>query len=244
MSATTWLFRPGKLPLAMTLLLVPALAALGFWQLDRARQKEALHDQYQQMENLPAVDLNNTTPGGLEKLLWRRASVYGRYVPGHNVFLDNQVLNGTPGYHVFTPFRISASGGYILVNRGWISAGAYRDRLPEIPMPAGELRILGKLREPAYTGLLLSDDVVEQFPDGIVRVQSIQPMALGKVLGLDLQPYVIRLEPESDSGFGREWPQNGSGSERNRGYAFQWFTMAAAVVIIFLFYSVRRVEPG
>ena len=240
MSAMKWSFRPGKIPLLVTLVLVPALASLGFWQLDRARQKQALFDHYTQREAMQAVRLNDAIHHHAEDLLWRRVEASGTYDADMLVFLDNQIMDGKTGYHVLSPFRLEGTGAHILVNRGWLQAGAYRDQLPTVDTPVTALVLVGKIKEPGFTGFLLSEDVIEPVGPGILRTQAVDLQRLEAMLGMEFLPYLLRLEPESLSGFERDWPQTGTGAERHHGYAFQWFTMAAAVVILFIFYTAKK----
>ena len=55
-----------------------------------------------------------------------------------------------------------------------------------------------------------------------------------------LLPHIIKLEPESEGGFNRDWREPGSGKEKNLGYAFQWFAMASALLIIFLAVNLKK----
>ena len=50
-----WRLRPGLWPTVATALLLPVLAGLGLWQLDRAEQKQRLQSEYdrRQSERLP-----------------------------------------------------------------------------------------------------------------------------------------------------------------------------------------------
>jgi len=52
----------------------------------------------------------------------------------------------------------------------------------------------------------------------------------------------LLLQQTSDTGDGlvREWPQPAVGSERNRGYAFQWYALAAMAFVFFVVTGFRR----
>jgi len=65
---------------------------------------------------------------------------------------------------------------------------------------------------------------------------------LSAILGYPLQPVVILLVPEAPEGYWRDWrPQfGGFGPERHRGYAVQWFALAVALIILYVFASARR----
>jgi cytochrome oxidase assembly protein ShyY1 len=45
---------------------------------------------------------------------------------------------------------------------------------------------------------------------------------------------MLRLAPDAASGFVREWRPDVFPPERHRAYAFTWFTLAAAVVVVFV----------
>ena len=59
-------------------------------------------------------------------------------------------------------------------------------------------------------------------------------------LPIALQPVVIQQESEIDDGLKREWSAPDLGIDKHYGYAFQWFAMAAAIVIIYLVCNVRK----
>ena len=57
------------------------------------------------------------------------------------VYLDNKVRSGAPATR--SSRRLRGSPTHVLVNRGWIAGRATREPLPEVPTPAGEVRIEG-----------------------------------------------------------------------------------------------------
>ena len=62
-----------------------------------------------------------------------------------------------------------------------------------------------------------------------------------EALGVDLLPFVVELDRSESHGFAREWrPHRGIGPERHRGYAFQWFALAATLLAIYTFVNLRR----
>ncbi len=58
--------------------------------------------------------------------------------------------------------------------------------------------------------------------------------------GLQLQPVMILQQNDVNDGLVREWARPDLGIGKNLGYAFQWFAMASAVLIIYLVLSVKR----
>src|SRR3990170_3607683 len=71
-----------------------------------------------------------------------RISVRGEFLPERTVLLDNKLRRGRPGYEVVTPLRLAgAREMHVLVNRGWIAAGARRDEIPEPKTMPGEMLV-------------------------------------------------------------------------------------------------------
>lgn len=57
---------------------------------------------------------------------------------------------------------------------------------------------------------------------------------------MPLQPFVVEQQSGAQDGLQRDWPRANSGADRNYGYAFQWFSMAAAVLALMIVHGVRR----
>lgn len=56
-----------------------------------------------------------------------------------------------------------------------------------------------------------------------------------------VQPVVILLDPRSPAGgFTRDWTRLDAGIAVHRGYAFQWFMLAATLLALYLFFGFRR----
>ncbi len=111
-------------------LFLPALTYLGFWQLDRAEQKEkllAFYEQQSELAHSPLAELDEVS-----KTKYRNVKVIGNYDIDHYWLLDNQPRQGKPGYEVIMPFRLNDTAGNertLMVNRRWIKAEVNRSRL-------------------------------------------------------------------------------------------------------------------
>ncbi len=144
-------FRPPALFITLlTLLLLSLLTGLGFWQLDRAAQKRALLEQYEEQEREARIEVRADLVAAGE-LEYRPAQVRGRFDTGHQFLLDNRTHQGMAGYQVLTPLRIEGSEQGILVNRGWVPRGSSRSVLPDVPTPATPVRLEGMLKRPTRT---------------------------------------------------------------------------------------------
>lgn len=236
-------FRPGLVPTLATLVLFPILLSLGFWQLDRAEQKERILAAHDRMAERPALDLNHDRIDP-EAAWYRRAVAAGSFDLDRQLLLDNQTHQRTVGYHVLTPYRLQGLHIAVLVDRGWVPLGDSRARLPDVGMDVDPEVIRGHLDQGPPTGLRLGGmaDGEQGWP---LRIQYVDYGELGERLGYPLLPVVLRLDPALPGGHVREWrPQHptGFGPERNRGYAVQWFGLATALLIIFVGVNLKRVR--
>ncbi|MBI2992933.1 MAG: SURF1 family protein [Gammaproteobacteria bacterium] len=241
MAESRWEFRPGVAGTVAALIAAPLLAALGFWQLDRAAQKEDMHREFLALSKAEPVDLNRASPSraDAQALRFRRVRLRGQFLPA-TFLLDNQVHEGSAGYDVYTAFRLEGDETVVLVNRGWIPIGSDRAQAPMIATPAETLDLEGLARIPSAPPLALGNASPEQLAPGLMRVQRIEAPAIAAEHRWRLLPYEIRLDPQAPAGFLRDWPIPGSGRERHVGYALQWFAMAGVVVILFVYFNLRR----
>jgi len=101
--------------------------------------------------------------------------------------------------------------------------------------------IVGVLAPEPGHGLLLGADIESDMRWPRV-VQAIVLSRLQRDLAYELAPQILRLDPAERAGFVRKWEIVKAGPERNLGYAFQWFTMAVAVLVIFLAVNTQRIR--
>lgn len=222
----------GKITL-LTLLFLPLLIALGFWQLNRAEEKKILQQQYEERHNQALVSLAEINALAMkESWDFRRIVAMGQFDKEHYWLLENQFQHGRLGYHVLMPLQ-TQDGFWLLVNRGWVPATAYRDKLPHIPTPTGEIKITGHLATPVDNRLIQSGQtLVEQWPQVILEVNITQ---MGKQLQRTLWPKTLRLDVESTGALDVLWQPINTRPVKHIGYAVQWFTMALVLSILWLF---------
>ncbi len=234
-------FRPRLAPTLATLVMLPALVALGLWQLDRAQQKAAIRDAFVARAQLPPVELGSE-PLDADALEYRWATARGRYEADHQVLLDNKVYRGRPGYHVLTPLRVERSAPRLLVNRGWVGWGEDRQRLPDVMPPTAEVTVRGRLRRPASDQFTLERAPAAMTGPMPVVWQRLDLALFARQTGYAVQPLVLELDADASDagGFVRDWPvYQDAWISRHRGYALQWFALAAAVLIIYVVVNVR-----
>ena len=215
----------------LSFFLIPAvlaiLVSLGFWQLDRAKEKQAYLDERAARAGLPAIAVESVTLGPGQSGV--AAQVVGRF-DGLGQFLwDNRTYEGRPGFHVLTPFVIRDSGIRILVDRGWIPLEGSREDLPRPSIPLGQRQIEGQLYEP-LKGFTL-EQAAPEFASPLRQNLDLESYAASAPF--DIQPYVLRLSSKAKDGFVRVWPVIQETSvQRHRAYAVQWFGMAGVFVVI------------
>ena len=226
------------LPTVAAVIGIALTSALGVWQLGRGNEKAAQAEHLSSAQNGPVIAIPSTELNAAD-VAWQRVEASGRFAPEYTVFIDNRVLNGVVGYHVITPLKIENGERYVLVNRGWVAAPPDRRHLPKIVTPSGLLRITGIALIPNERQFELSTRVAE----GNVW----QNMTLSRyraTFNIPIQPVVIQQDSALDDGLRREWAATGPSPDRNFGYAFQWFAMAAAILIYYLVTHVRHVRKS
>jgi len=230
-------FAPGRWPTVITLVVFGLLLSLGFWQLDRAADKRALLAQYHAGAGAAPLRLDAKLHS-VEGLQYQLASATGSYDAAHQFLLDNRTHNGVAGYQVLTPLRLKRGAAAVLVNRGWVPLGTSRDVLPPIPVDGTERTVTGRISQPSLKGFTLGEEQPRRgWP---YRIQRTDIDRLANELGYPLLPLELLLNPDQPDGYVREWHPLTFGPERNVGYAVQWFSMAAVLVIIYLAVNLQK----
>jgi surfeit locus 1 family protein len=222
---------------------VPAAAAcagialtvmLGIWQVGRGNEKSELAARMNAAQAGPLIAIPAAEVTAADVAL-RRVEARGRFAGDYTVYVDNRVLHGVPGYHVITPLIIDGGNRHVLVNRGWIAAAPDRRVPPQVVTPGGVQVITGLAVVPSPRQFELSTRIAE----GNVW-QNLTIERFRATVPITIQPVVIQQDNEVADGLRREWVAPGPGADRNYGYAFQWFAMAAAILIYFLVTHVRK----
>jgi surfeit locus 1 family protein len=226
-----------KIPALVVLCILPLLIALGFWQLDRAEQKRAFLDRQKQGMAAPALQLTAATPEDKEALRYRPAAANGHYDAGRQILIDNQVAEGKAGYFVLTPFILDGSEKAILVNRGWIPASRDRKVLPDLTLRNNPAQVIGRINHFPSVGIKL--DGADQPTAGWPAVVQVADSAvLSARLGYPLFPFMLELDKQAPEGYRREWREaKVMPPEQHVAYALQWFGLAAALALLFVWYS-------
>jgi surfeit locus 1 family protein len=210
--------------------------SLGFWQLRRAAQKEAIAASMQASEARPSL-----TGAALQedqvatRFLHQSVRLRGEWLPLHTVYLDNRQMLGRVGFYVMTPLRLEGTNVVVLVQRGWAPRNfVERSRLPEVQTAMGTVDIVGRIALPPSKlyepGAALPGSIRQNLDFPEFRQETGLP--------LSTEFSIVQTGPASE-GLLREWPVINLGVEKHYGYAAQWFALAALVAGLFFWFQVR-----
>ena len=219
---------------------VTALTArLGVWQLDRAAQKEALQAAVQSQAALPplAADTLPRTRADGPVLQHRRAVLQGQWLADRSIYLDNRPMNGRTGFYLVTPLML-ADGTAVLVQRGWLPRdAAERTRVAAPPAVSGTVTVQGRIA-PALARLYEFDAAAS----GAIR-QNLDIDVYAQESALALRPWVLVQEDAPGApadGLLRQWPAPDTGLHKHHGYAFQWFSLCALTIFLYVWFQFIR----
>jgi surfeit locus 1 family protein len=234
-------FRPQFWPSVFATLIVLLCLGLGAWQVQRLHWKEGLIAARAAAVAAAPVP----APGSAA----RAASMEFRRVTADGVFLnDKEILlgatseGGVNGYWILTPLR-QASGRIIFVNRGFIPA-ELRDRVKRM---AGELtgtvHVAGLLRLPpeGRPNWFLPDNR----PDlNYWFWVDLPAMAAADKLD-SVAPFYIDADATPNPG---GWPKGGvtrlALPNNHLQYAITWFSLAVAMLVIYVLSQRRNAGTG
>ena len=220
------------------MLLLTAFIGLGRWQWHRGEAKQAVWAEYER--DAPAESLASRALDTIDR--FGRVELHGVFEPEHQFLLDNISHAGQPGYEVLTPFHLD-DGRRVLVNRGWVPFGGYRDRLPDVSMTAAApVAITGRIDELPSGGLAsghAAPDASTPWP----KVTSFPTHAeLASALGVSLQNRLLLLDAKTPGGYVREWSPPGMPPERHFSYAIQWWGFAVVLLVLYFGLNFRKVS--
>jgi surfeit locus 1 family protein len=227
-------FKPALLPTAAALLGIVVTALLGDWQLNRAAYKAELQMRVNEAQRLPAVPIGSA-PVDSQAILYHNVTMRGTFDAERTVYIDNRMHEGVPGYFIVSPLKIAGGERYVLLERGWIAAGRDRRQLPAVPTPAGEIEVAGV----AVPGNPRIFELSHQVSAGKLW-QNITVDRYRSRFGLELQPVIVQQHSDTGDGLIRDWQIPSVGIDRHRAYALQWFSIALAILILYVVLNVRR----
>ncbi len=223
--------------LAAALLASAVTARLGFWQLDRARQKQQIAADMRERRALPPLPAEALArdEASLAAQRYRSITLRGQWVSERTVYLDNRQMDGHPGFFVVTPLRLPG-GDAVLVQRGWLQRNFQeRERLRPIETPAGEVTVTGRVVPPPSSLFSLG-----AAGTGLIR-QNLPLAEFARETGLHLRPLSIQQqdgESATPDPLQRRWPEPQVDVGKHHGYAFQWFALSLLAAGLYVWFQI------
>ena len=257
---------PGKVKLLFTLLIGAGLVwltfSLGQWQTGRAQEKQTLFDA--QARALAAEPVSPASALlDLDNLSYRKIELRGRFEAKALIYIDNRQVNGRPAVQVVQGFRPEGANFLIPVDRGLLLRNPAEPRLAP-NMPAGAMRdgemfnlqgtILPRFAQSAeLRGIALGDaeNIVMAQSNGFDVWSNFSVDEFEKRTGEPVSNFVVTQQPVAQT-TGQQPQASIAGGfyhlavplqeqvAKHRGYAFQWFTMSAVLVLLTLFFVYRE----
>lgn len=226
-------FRPIAL---MACIVLAALGILlGQWQQGRAQEKEFIQARLHARSALPPLThLSGVNPQAQQ---YRRVQLTGQFDAAWPVLLANRPLGGQSGFYLAMPFTIAGSQTRVLVLRGWLPRQADY-AAPAYVTPAASVTLEGVVVPGVGRVLELGEG--EPLAPGAM-VQNLTPEELARASGLPLLPLVVQQSAAAtpQDQMRRDWPSAGTGSDKHRGYAFQWYALAALAIVFYVITGFR-----
>lgn len=226
-------------PAAFTVLVGALLLSLGFWQLRRLDEKEALIARIEsRVGATPVAPPPPVAWAGLATLDYdyRHIRARGRFRSGADALVYDRAPEGLgpePGYYVFTPFDL-AGGGVVMVDRGFLPQSRADDPAWRAP-PESETTIVGLMRAPQSRNMFTpADDPARG------RWYTRDPAAMAAALGVaGAAPFSVALDADAaPQGAGpRPAPGKPNFPNNHLSYAVTWFGLALALSVICTLYA-------
>ncbi len=245
-------FRFRGIPFLATVVLVALGIALGNWQVRRAAEKAAIAQQLAQRGAQPPVVMGDgggvqehdrvgtgAHPTKSQDLEYRRVRLTGEFVAGWPIFLDNRPHEGRAGFYLAMPFKIAGADRHVMVLRGWLPRDPREyTRLPRFATPQGRVTIEGVAVASAGHVMQLGTPGALQ-PGAIVQNLEVEEAA--RATGLRLEPFFVQQTGPQVAGetLVRDWPVPSTGIDKHRGYAVQWYALAAMAALFFVITGFR-----
>jgi surfeit locus 1 family protein len=234
-------FRPRLAPTLFTIPVVVVLVALGVWQLQRLEWKSRLI-----AERATAVAAAPVSPpqtlAEARALEFHRLTVEGVFLHDKEILRNAIAAKGDAGFDVLTPLR-EEGGRIVFVNRGFVPTELKDPATRPTGQLAGTVRVSGLLRVPPdkKPGWFIPDNRPDRNAWFWIDLRA---MAAADGLA-NVAPFYIDADAEPNPG---GWPKGGvtplALPNDHLQYAITWFSLAAALVVIYLVYHSRGGGPG
>lgn len=246
-------FSPKTWAVLLYLVVFSCMLFLGNWQMNRAALKLSMQEASEKSNLARALPIDSVTDLQAAAQKFQRVSLVGRLDADRQFLWDNRVHNGQAGFEAIIPIKLE-SGVWVLINRGWLPPGSSRKDLPSVELPDSlatkTISIDGVLSSPSKG--FSSGEAVRDEGGWPRLLQFFDYRAISSVLGVQVLPVVVQIQAVDSTGeqvtvytprpewLVANWQPAASGPAKHYGYAFQWFAMAVALTLIFIFVNTHK----
>jgi surfeit locus 1 family protein len=230
-------FRPLPVFTGVSTLMLAVLISLGVWQLERLQWKLGLIAQVNRNLAAAPVSLDTILTMG-DDAQYHRVALSGHFDNAKEAYVFATGPDGSPVYHVLTPFE-AGSGRILIVDRGIVPA-ALLDPKRRTPIE-GEYSLVGVWRLPDAPGVFTPP------PDAARRIwysRDVNAIASADRVKLAV-PVVVEADAAPNPG---GWPLGGQTQVVFRNdhlqYAITWFGLAAALLGVYLTFHISKGRLG
>lgn len=220
-------------PTLLTLIMLVGLVSLGVWQVQRLHWKEQLLADIAAHAHDSPVDVVQLTDP--QQTPYRPATASGIFHHDKELYLTAISLKGEGGYHVLTPLELT-DGRFLLVDRGWIPYDHKSPATRHEGQPAGTVTVTGLTRAPERHGFHPTNDPAQNM------WYSIDLPAMAQAAGIKaFLPFVLDADAmPNPSGYPLGGQTRMTLPNNHFVYAVTWFSLAAALIVIYGFYTLRK----
>ena len=240
--------------------------SLGQWQTSRAAQKTQLYARQVAALHAPIISSVDSLLD-INKLAYRQLELKGHFVPHALVYIDNRQFNGKPAVQVIQAFEPEGQPFVIPVDRGFLLRNATAPRrAPDLPTQAlGNERVLLKAtllphfaRSAELRGVSVGDSthIHKEQNNGYAVWSNFSFTDFASEVKMPVSNFAATLEPvvvasdaqalqaqqpdQTSQGFYLASVPLAAQVARHEGYAFQWYAMTVALVLLTLFFVHRE----
>ncbi|HCM1319099.1 TPA: SURF1 family protein [Vibrio parahaemolyticus] len=240
LSHKLWLSKRFGIAVCLTVVVFSLLVKLGFWQLERGQEKQALEQAILARADAPYQSLTSV----LDNNDWREESVIGVKVqaeakpePLPVVLLDNQTFQGKVGYLAYQVVSVGQDPITLaLLELGFVEGLRTRDSLPTVTTLKSPTNVTGRLYRKSMNPL--SSELMPEMGEGI-RVQNLNVSELNELLNVELMPAVLQPDNLENWAYPFPWNPLPLTSAKHFVYAVQWFVMAGVFLLLTMVVCIR-----
>jgi len=236
LTKTTLKFTPKLWSTLLTATVVTLFCTLGVWQYHRAQFKKKLLADYaarQVLTPIKLADIKNP-----EDALFYPIEIEGFFDTEHQLLIENKFHNHQIGVEVLTPLVLK-DRSIVLVNRGWVVEAPPSKPAAQKARIDDQTRIMGIIHSiPKKIFKIGEIPVTSTWPK---YIQNNSWDEIKRVMPNNkFKPFIIVLDKRDKHSFTPIFTPSIMPPERHLGYAFQWFAMALAILIIFVAVNTKR----